>query len=206
MWYCLSFLIGFLLSGACYGGSLFLQRFCMKKAIYWLQRMSMVAVSIIPTILIGVCFCSHPFHFLSILHWNLWLLAIATVMATSLIIMLKQERHEDTPFAPLCMEAACMEIPQRVMMQTFVCGILSMQKLNTIWGIFTTALIWCAGILVQAFVARQRNFKHLFLEVSASFVFSMGIGYVFYSSACFIIPMLAHAAERYVTRKYPAKS
>lgn len=30
--------------------------------------------------------------------------------------MLKQERHEDVPLAPLCIEAACMEIPQRVMM------------------------------------------------------------------------------------------
>ena len=115
--------------------------------------------------------------------------------------MLKHEPHEDVPLAPLCIEAACMEIPQRVMMQTFVCGILSMQKLNTLWSIFITALFWCAGILVQAFVSKQMNFKHLFLEVVASFVFSMGIGYVFYSSECLVIPMLAHAAERFVTRK-----
>ena len=115
--------------------------------------------------------------------------------------MLKHAPHEAVPLAPLCIEAACMEIPQRVMMQTFVCGILSMQKLNTLWSIFITALIWCAGILVQAFVSKQMNFKHLFLEVVASFVFSMGIGYVFYSSECLVIPMLAHAAERFVTRK-----
>lgn len=205
MWYCLSFLIGFLLSGACYGGNLFLQSFCIKKKIYWLQRMSMVIISIIPTIIIGICFYSHPFHFISIFNWKLWLLAIATVIVTSLIIMLKHEPHEDVPLAPLCIEAACMEIPQRVMMQTFVCGILSMQKLNTLWSIFITALIWCAGILVQAFVSKQKNFKHLFLEVFASFVFSMGIGYVFYSSECLVIPMLAHAAERFVTRKYLTK-
>ena len=165
----------------------------------------MVIISIIPTIIIGICFYSHPFHFISIFNWKLWLLAIATVIVTSLIIMLKHEPHEDVPLAPLCIEAACMEIPQRVMMQTFVCGILSMQKLNTLWSIFITALIWCAGILVQAFVSKQKNFKHLFLEVFASFVFSMGIGYVFYSSECLVIPMLAHAAERFVTRKYLTK-
>ena len=195
------FLIGFLLSGACYGGNLFLQSFCIKKKLYWLQRMSMVIISIIPTIIIGICFSSHPFHFISFFNLKLWLFAITTVIVTSLIIILKHEPHEDVPLAPLCIEAACMEIPQRVMMQTFVCGILSMQKLNTLWSIFITALIWCAGILVQAFVSKQMNFKHLFLEVVASFVFSMGIGYVFYSSECLVIPMLAHAAERFVTRK-----
>ena len=205
MWYCLSFLIGFLLSGACYGGNLLLQSFCIKKKIYWLQRMSMMIISIIPTIIIGICFYSHPFHFISIFNWKLWLLAIVTVIVTSLIIMLKHVPYEDEPLALLYIEAACMEIPQRVMMQTFVCGILSMQKLNTLWSIFITALIWFAGILVQAFVSKQKNFKHLFLEVSASFVFSMGIGYVFYSSECLSIPMLAHAAERFVTRKYLTK-
>ena len=108
----------------------------------------MVIISIIPTIIIGICFYSHPFHFISIFKWKLWLLAIATVIVTSLIIMLKHVPHEDEPLAPLYIEAACMEIPQRVMMQTFVCGILSMQKLNTLWSIFITALIWCASILV----------------------------------------------------------
>ena len=205
MWYCLSFLIGFLLSGACYVGNLLLQIFCIKKKIYRLQRMSMVIISIIPTIIIGICFCSHPFHFISIFNWKLWLLAIATVILTSLIIMLKHESHEDEPLAPLCIEAACMEIPQRVMMQTFVCGILSMQELNTLWSIFITALIWCAGILVQSFVSKQKNFKHLILDVFASFMFSMGIGYVFYFSECLVIPMLAHATERFVTRKYLTK-
>ena len=52
--------------------------------------------------------------------------------------MLKHESHENVPS---CIEAACMEIPQRVMMQTFVLGILSMQKLNTIWSVFITALM-----------------------------------------------------------------
>lgn len=206
MWYCLSFLIGFLLSGACYGGNLFLQSFCIKKKINSLQRMSMVIISIIPTIIIDICFCSHPFHFVSIFNWKLWLLAIVTVIVTSLIIMLKHEPHEDEPLAPLCIEAACMEIPQRMMMQTFVCGILSMQKQNALWSIFITALIWCASILVQAFASKQTNFKHLFLEVFASFVFSIGIGYVFYSSECFVIPMLAHATERFITRKYLTKN
>ena len=63
----------------------------------------------------------------------------------------------------------------------------------------------CGHPLVQAFVSKQKNFKHLFFEVLSSFVFSMGIGYVFYSSECLVIPMLAHAAERFVTRKYLTK-
>lgn len=36
-------------------------------------------------------------------------------------------------------------------------------------------------------------------ESISSFVFSIGIGYVFMESGCFVIPMVAHAAERFVS-------
>ena len=58
------FLIGFLLSGACYGGNLFLQSFCIKKKLYWLQRMSMVIISIIPTIIKSLVFVFPLTHFI----------------------------------------------------------------------------------------------------------------------------------------------
>lgn len=37
MWYCLTFLIGFMLSGVCFGSNLLFQRLCIRKKMYWLQ-------------------------------------------------------------------------------------------------------------------------------------------------------------------------
>lgn len=205
MWYCLVFLIGFMLSGGCFGSNLLLQRFCVRKKIYWLQGMSMVIISLIPAIIICVFFGAHPFHFILLLNWKLWILAIITVILTSLIIFIKHDSYDEESIFKLCIESACMEIPQRIMMQTLVCGILATQQKQEIWGVLITALIWCASIIIQACVTKNNNWKYLFIELVASFVFSIGIGYVYYASQCLVIPMLAHAAERVFTRKFLSK-
>ena len=205
MWYCLTFLIGFMLSGVCFGSNLLFQRLCIRKKMYWLQGMGMVIVSLIPTVVICAFFSIHPFHFLSLLNWKLWIIAIATVMLTSLIIFLKHDSYNDEAIFILCVESACMEIPQRIMMQSLVCGILAMQSKQRIVGILITALIWCASIIIQACITKNNNWKYIFIELAASFVFSIGIGYVYYVAQCLFIPMLAHAAERVFTRKILSK-
>ena len=37
------------------------------------------------------------------------------------------------------------------------------------------------------------------IEAISSFVFSIGIGYIFLNSECLIIPMISHGLERYIT-------
>ena len=54
-------------------------------------------------------------------------------------------------------------------------------------------------ILVQAFIIRQTNYRKIMIEVISSFVFSIGIGYIFLNSECLIIPMISHSLERYIT-------
>ncbi|HEX3021152.1 MAG TPA: hypothetical protein VHP81_02005, partial [Lachnospiraceae bacterium] len=44
------------------------------------------------------------------------------------------------------------------------------------------AFVWCTGIMVQALLEREAFNKDLFLEVFASFLFSIGIGYVYMRS------------------------
>ena len=99
-----------------------------------------------------------------------------------------------------------MEIPQRVMMQTFVCALLISWGKNSIWCILINACIWCMDIFVQAFILRQNNFRKILIEIIASFVFSIGIGYVFWTSECLVIPMVNHALERYIPNKIKTKS
>lgn len=198
--YFLIFVIGFALSGACFGISILLQGYLFRKNMHKLQGFSMVLVSLIPAVIVCVCFGVHPFHMSSLLDWRMWLVAIATVILTSLIVSLKRGKYAKEPMLLMCLEAACMEIPQRVMMQTFVCSLLAWRGLNTMSGVLINALIWCMAIIFQACCSKNRNYKHLAIELASSFVFSIGIGYVFYASGCIVIPMLAHAAERAVTR------
>lgn len=53
------------------------------------------------------------------------MIAILTVYVTSLVIEFgtKREKIEESLYR-YCIEAAMMEIPQRVMMQNFVCALL----------------------------------------------------------------------------------
>ena len=103
------------------------------------------------------------------------------------------------------MEAASIEIAQRLMMQTFVMLLLDHWKCLTIWCVLINALIWCLDILVQPVLLRQPVKKGILIELIASFIFSMGIGSmkipfdVFYSSECFLFGVLAHIAERMIS-------
>ena len=92
-----------------------------------------------------------------------------------------------------------MEIPQRAMMQAFVFWLLTKWSLAPAACVLINALIWCADILFQAFVIQKKPaIKPLVLEMFASFVFSLGIGYVFYAADCILLPVAAHAAERFL--------
>lgn len=69
-----------------------------------------------------------------------------------------------------------------------------------LWAIvFVTLIITCLDILVQPVLLRQPVKKEILIELITSFIFSMGIGYVFYSSECFLFGMLAHIAERMIS-------
>lgn len=202
--YILVFIIGFLLSGAWFGCLLFINAYIRKKELLFLNKYAPFISALLPTVIISVLLKEHPFHFSSILNFRLWCIAFFTVGATCLIILIgKKERplDDDGSLAAKCIEASMMEIPQRIMMQTFCCGLLVLFKMQAHYGIIINALIWCADIIFQAVMLKQRNYTILFIELLASFIFSLGIGYVFFVSNCFVIPMLSHASERYVTQK-----
>ena len=99
------------------------------------------------------------------------------------------------------MEAAFVEIAQRLMMQSFVMYLLDVWGCATVWCIFLNALIWCAGIITQGILSRQKMGKDIVFDLIASFVFSMGCGYVFYLSGCIVFSVAAHAVERAIMTK-----
>ena len=94
-----------------------------------------------------------------------------------------------------------MEIPQRAMMQTFLCWYLSRGGAEPVWGIVLCGGVWCLSIAVQAAIFRQHDFRALLGDLLASFLFSLGIGFVYFRSECLLLSMLAHATERWLVTK-----
>lgn len=141
-----------------------------------------------------------PLNLHMLFNYQLWAIVVATLIITCLVIRLKKTCHHNKyKLLGLCMEAASIEIAQRLMMQTFVMLLLDHWKCLTIWCVLINALIWCLDILVQPVLLRQPVKKGILIELIASFIFSMGIGYVFYSSECFLFGVLAHIAERMIS-------
>lgn len=85
-------------------------------------------------------------------------------------------------------------------MQTLAMGLLQNFGLKEAACIPINACVFVADIFFESIFDRERSLKNTLVEAFASFVFSMGIGYVFYVSGCFAIPMLAHATERVISK------
>ena len=90
------------------------------------------------------------------------------------------------------------EILQRLMMQSFVYGILKLLGVLslTFYTVIATALIWCLAIGIQTILSKKTFSKDVFIDILASFVFSLGIGYVYQQTGFILISMIAHFFER----------
>ena len=83
-------------------------------------------------------------------------------------------------------------------MQTFLCWYLARGDAAPALGIILCGGVWCLSIAVQAAILRQSDRRALSGDLLASFLFSLGIGYVYFRTECLLLPMLAHALERFL--------
>lgn len=201
MLYPIVFIIGFLLSGIWFSFHIYVSQKLKntKKALMF----SPLLTAIIPTIIIWLLMGDYLFHFEKLIDYKVWVIAAVTLVATCAMVMFgsrTKEAYKPTELIGMCIEAACMEIPQRAMMQAIVLWLLLKWNLNLLSCILINALIWCGDIIFQAVVIqKQVSVKKPLIEVISSFVFSIGIGYVFYAARCIILPMALHSLERFVT-------
>ena len=201
MRYFLAGFLGFLLSGIWFGIQLWLKQFFAKKRCGRLVYFSPLFAACIP---IGMLFwmgglCAPRLSNLA--DGKMWALSAATLLVTCLIKRISGRKCRSTErreLAWMCMEAAFVEIAQRLMMQSFLMNLLDAWGCGTIWCVLLNALVWCAGILIQASLSHQKMGKELALDLIASFVFSIGCGYVFYRSGCIVFSVAAHMAERLI--------
>lgn len=204
MRYLLAGFLGFLLSGVWFGMQLWLTHTFLKKGRNRLTYFSPLFAACIPTALI-ICLSGAYSPKLSALSsGKLWALTAATLLVTCLIKGLSEKKpraveRQELPW--MCMEAAFVEIAQRLMMQSFLMYLLNAWGCATVWCVFLNALIWCAGIVIQGILAKQTMGKNFALDLMASFVFSVGCGCVFYLSGCIVFSVTAHVAERLIMTK-----
>ena len=204
MRYLLAGFLGFLLSGVWFGIQLWLTHTFFKKGRYRLAYFSPLFAACIPLVLIICLSGSYSPNLSSLSNGKLWALTAATLLVTCLIKGLSEKKRrtvEKRELPWICMEAAFVEIAQRLMMQSFVMYLLDAWGCAAVWCIFLNALIWCAGIVTQGIVSRQAIGKNFVFDLIASFVFSVGCGYVFYLSGCIVFSVTAHVVERFIMTK-----
>lgn len=204
MLYVLVFLLGFLLSGIWFGCHSAAASVISRKGLQRFEPLQPLISGIIPTTVICICGRINIFQIDKAADPIIWGAALLSVAAASSIILIGTDRKKERDILklmPKCIEAAFMEIPQRAMMQSFIEMLLIYFGLNSFKSILITALVWCAAQMVQLLLLKQRAAKAFWAEMLASFVFSIGIGYVFWASKSILIAMLCHGAERFVTNR-----
>lgn len=196
----LSLFFGILLSGIWFGSLMLINSLGKTYKLPILCFFKTVIASVLPTLLIIVFIRPYSFEFTK--GWNILnaFIACITVVLTSFIASFISGRKPKTGKVLLQsgIDGMLMEVPQRFMMQTFLWGMLQIFHIEEAgrYAIICNAIVWCISIVIQYIISREPLEKSAFLEILASFVFSIGIGYVFYQNCFIILPMAAHFCER----------
>ena len=103
-----------------------------------------------------------------------------TVLLSAIVISINQvaEIPRGKELLLYALDGVCMEIPQRMMMQTF------------------TAFAWCISICIQCLICKLKFDRKIVIEIAASFLFSMGAGLLLLKSGFIGLPMAGHFLER----------
>lgn len=173
MFYIFTGLLGFLLSGIWYATNIFLLNIFANKGWKVAGHFSPLLASLLPLAAISLYRGYLPLNLHMLFNYQLWAIVVATLIITCLVIRLKKTCHHNKyKLLGLCMEAASIEIAQRLMMQTFVMLLLDHWKCLTIWCVLINALIWCLDILVQPVLLRQPVKKEFLLNLSLHLFFN----------------------------------
>ena len=198
-----AFGLGLLLCAALYGVFFLLDKYLPKKVTGTLGGFLFPLLSILPTIPIMIN-SGRPFlNFAGAADSTSWIFGLVTVGAVLLTLAGREGKKKlsvsQTIFSGL--EGAAMEIPQRLMMQSFLLLLLTKWNVPSpdTWSCFVNALVWCCGIAIQSAITRKQDRDQSF-DMVASFLFSFGIGIVYLRSELILLPMVCHFAERILSQ------
>lgn len=202
-------LLGTALSGIWFGIRMMLEVISSKTGIKFISQFSTVLAAIVP---LGFILQSNRLQLLkmeSVVDWKSWLVVGATVLITAVIVSLKESDNIPSGRELLwyALDGVMMEVPQRMMMQTFVCLLLDMLGIDIVFSVLVTAIVWCISICIQCVIMKSKFNKSVVVEIISSFIFSIGVGIVLIRTELIVFTMVAHFMERIVSteirrRKY----
>lgn len=205
-------LLGTALSGIWFGIRMMLEVISSKTGIKFISRFSTVLAAIVPLGFILQSNRLQLFKMESVVDWKSWLIVGATVLITAVIVSLKESDNIPSGRELLwyALDGVMMEIPQRMMMQSFVYLLLKLWGIDRFFSVLVTAIVWCISICIQCVIMKSKYDKRVAVELLSSSVFSVGVGVVLIRTELIIFTMVAHFMERLLSteirrRKYVAK-
>ena len=191
-----SFALGMLLSGIWFGLVIALERISDKCKLYSISRVKSVIAAVIPTYIILKLNNHYFFNVKSVSDWKAWIEILGVAIITAFIV--SKNEVETLPSGKELLwygiDGIFMEIPQRLMMQSFVWCILKQFKIDNaiVFSIFINAMIWCSSIIIQNIIFKIKFEKSTVREIFSSFFFSVGAGYILIKTEFIVFTMIAH--------------
>lgn len=194
----LAILLGTMLSGLWFGIRILFELLAKATKNNIISRFSTVLAAIVPTIIISKYSSLYMWNVKSIIDWKSWCIVVVTVLLTAIIVSMKKPSKlpKGKVLVWYAVDGVMMEVPQRMMMQSFVCVLFEMWDVDVIYSVFVTAIVWCISICIQHVIVREKFDKNLCIELLSSFVFSVGIGIVLVRTELILFTMVAHFMER----------
>src|SRR5690625_646655 len=149
-------ILGFLLSGVWLGLCFIIGVLIQKLKIPWLSYFDKLLASLIPIIFIASTVGIYPIQISRIQNISVYIIAIVTIVITTAIITRKKSiKHKKGKDMLLWgVDGLLMEILQRLMMQSFVYGMLKLLGVSqlTIYNFIASSFIWILGYSMHIFL------------------------------------------------------
>ncbi len=204
----LSFLLGIILSGIWFGFTYVFNLISEKSRCPILSRFSGVLSSLIPTITVLFLNEQYFLNVQSLGDWHWWAASLFVSVITAVVVF--QNTIENLPRGKELIwygfDGVLMEIPQRLMMQSFIWYILRKYGMEhaLYLSIPITACIWCVSIIIQNLLFKIKFSIQTVREIVASAFFSVGVGYILSETMLILFPMMAHFSERIISTRLRA--
>ena len=142
-------------------------------------------------------------------YWGIILLAVVISSTLTIVFSPSPNKVEPMELSMRCVHGGLMEIPERVMIQGFVLLIMEafnanqpnhgyiVQEKNCV---LIASIVICLGIVIEALIKKDKNYKALVVKVLSSLIFSLLVGHVYYfSQGCIIYCIVGHMLERFIS-------
>ena len=202
--YFLTFLIGLLFAVAWFLCHLRLRTFLEEKNLKILTTLAPVISSFIPILIVMHYLFALDARMLRPIGWSEWVTTFSTLCIT---VFIKWETKDyihyfkKSGLTDLVLEYSLMELPERMMLQSFVMLVLYTYGGDPYWGIYINAAILAILRITDDILRKRKSMYKIMTNVICGLIFSIGIGYVYFCTGAVLYCVCARGAFIYVLAK-----